>query len=326
MLTTISEADVAPTPIPMVSVSMTAYNSEAWLARALDSVLRQRTSFRFEIVIGDDCSKDQTIAVARSYEARYPDVVRVLERSKNLGMQRNFYDTFEHCRGKYIAWLDADDYWTDPQKMAIQVSLLESDETVSACGHYVRQVTSKGEVLHQKSPSVPAGRYGLERIIRSNFVPSPTIMFRNGLHHKLPAWFFDLTGLADWPILLIAGVSGDILLIDRVMADYVHTPGSAYMSKNELHQDLIDLEFCERMESILPTEWHRSVRASQGRRYGEIAYLYLKQGNCPAARAMAQKAFHVPDRLDNVVSKIRMLALATLCDTLWKTRRAVLRS
>ncbi|RXH54762.1 glycosyltransferase [Granulicella sibirica] len=310
-------------PVPMVSVSMTAYNSEAWLARALDSVLRQQTSFAFEIVIGDDCSKDQTLAVARSYQERYPDVVRVLERAKNLGMQRNFYDTFENCRGKYIAWLDADDYWTDPEKMAIQVNLLESDQTVSACGHYVRQVTSTGEVLHKKSPFVPAGRYGLERIIRSNFVPSPTIMFRNGLHHKLPSWFFDLTGLADWPILLMAGVSGDIILIDRVMADYVLTPGSAYMSKNALHQDLIDLEFCERMESILPDEWHRSVRASKGRRYGQIAYLYLKQKNYPAAREMARKAFRAPNVLDNIVSKTKMLALATVCDTLWKTRRAV---
>src|SRR5580704_10131899 len=88
--------------LPLVSVSMTAYNSEKWLPRALDSVLLQRTSFPIEIVIGDDCSTDGTIAAARSYRERHPALIRVLERSKNIGMQRNYYDTCEHCRGKYI--------------------------------------------------------------------------------------------------------------------------------------------------------------------------------------------------------------------------------
>lgn len=313
-------------PAPLVSVAMTAYNSEAWLSRALDSVLRQQTPFAIEIVIGDDCSKDKTVAVARSYAERHPDVIRVLERAKNLGMQRNFYDTFENCRGKYIAWLDADDYWTDPEKLAIQVQLLESDPTVGACGHFVRQVTAKGDVLHRKRPAVDAGRHGLERIIRSNFVPSPTIVFRNGVHRNLPAWFFDLTGLADWPILFMSGLAGDIVLVDRVMADYVLTPGSAYMSKNPLYQELIDLEFCERMESLLAPKWHPSVRAAMGKRYAGIAYLYLKQRNFPAGREAADKAFHLPNLFDNFFSKIKIVVLATVCETLWRTRRALQRS
>ena len=299
---------------------MTAYNSEKWLPRALDSVLSQQTSFPIEIVIGDDCSADGTIAVARSYEERHPNVIRVLERSKNIGMQRNYYETFEHCRGKYIAWLDADDYWTDPEKLEIQVKLLESDPSISACGHFARWVSMDGVVMRDRFPAMAPGRYGLKEIIRSNFIPSPTNMFRNGFHRDLPPWFFDLTGLADWPILVIAGLNGDIVLIDRVMANYTLTPGSAYMSKDSLYQDSIDLEFCERMGSIIPSQWHRQVRASMGKRYESIAYQLRKEGNFSAARQTALKALHTPDPTDNFVSKIKTVLASLVYEALWKVR------
>jgi glycosyltransferase involved in cell wall biosynthesis len=306
---------------PLVSVAITAFNSEKWLARALDSVLLEQTNFPIEIVIGDDCSTDGTLAVARSYQERNPQLIRVLERSKNLGMQRNYYGTFEQCRGKYIAWLDADDYWTDPQKLAIQVQVLESDPSVSVCGHFVRQVTKDGEVIRERYPSISPGRYGLKEIILQNFVPSPTIMFRNGIHRDLPKWFFDLTGLADWPILVVAGLSGDIVFLDRLMADYVLTPGSSYMGKDSLHREAIDLEFCEQMESMLPSEWHRYARASRGRRYESIAYILRAKGDFPASREAALKAFRLPALMDNCRSKIKGLLIAVACETNWKIRR-----
>ena len=74
---------------PLVSVAITAFNSERWLSKTLDSALRQRTDFPIEIVVADDCSQDSTVAIARSYQARHPNGIRVLERSENLGIQRN---------------------------------------------------------------------------------------------------------------------------------------------------------------------------------------------------------------------------------------------
>jgi len=76
--------------IPLVSVAITTYNSEKWLPRALHSVLEQRTDFPMEIVISDDCSTDSTVSVALHYRDRYPNLVRVLERSKNVGIMRNY--------------------------------------------------------------------------------------------------------------------------------------------------------------------------------------------------------------------------------------------
>src|SRR5437764_14495624 len=84
---------------PVVSVAITAYNSAKWLPRALDGVLNQRTDFPIEIVIGDDCSSDETVNIARSYRARHPNLFKILERPKNVGIQRNYYETFERFNG-----------------------------------------------------------------------------------------------------------------------------------------------------------------------------------------------------------------------------------
>jgi glycosyltransferase involved in cell wall biosynthesis len=306
---------------PLVSVSMTAFNSERWLARALDSVLLQRTDFPIEIVLGDDYSTDGTLAIARSYQKQSPHLIRVLERNANIGMQRNFYDTFDQCRGRYIAWLDADDYWTDPDKLSLQVQALESDLSVSACGHYVRWVSHDGEIKQKSRPALPAGRYGLKDILRRNFLPSPSIMFRNGLHRDLPDWFFDLVGLADWPILVMAGLSGDIVLLDRVMADYMLTPGSAYMSKSLLYQDAIDVEFYEHVVSLLPSELRRVTRAAKGARYESMAYTHRKQGDFAASRRAALMALRTPALMDNLGSKSKALLVAVLSEVGSKLRR-----
>jgi glycosyltransferase involved in cell wall biosynthesis len=304
----------------LVSVAVTAYNGEPWLPKALDSVLEQRTKFPIEIVIGEDCSKDSTLRVAYSYKERYPDVVRVLERSENLGIQRNYYETFEQCRGKYIAWLDADDYWTDPEKLAVQVQALESDPSVSACCHYVRWVTKDGEVKRERYPSISPGSYGIEEIIRHNFVPSPSVMFRNGIQRDLPPWYFELAPTTDWPIWVLAAMSGRIVLLDRVMADYMLTPNSSFMSKGELFWYTTDARFYEHIESILPSKWQRLARAEKGRRYESMAYLLRKQGDFTASRVAAFKAFRSPSIMDNCSSKTKALIASLTREAQWRMR------
>ena len=304
---------------------MTAYNSAAWLPRAIESVLQQRTGFPIEIVIGDDFSTDDSANVLQTYGVRYPGIVRILSRAANLGVQRNYFDTFEHCRGKYIAWLDADDYWTDPAKLTKQVELLEADESVSACGHFVRQVTSTGDVIVQRCPAKAPGRYGLRDIIAVNFVPSPSIVFRNGMHRHLSGSYFKGTSLVDWLILLLSAHVGDIVLLDGIMADYVLTPGSAYMSKGPLYQDTVDLEFYDEMQRMLPRQWQRSIRAARGKRYEAMSYHLMQQGKAPEARAAARKAFRLPHAMDNIFSKTKALTSVGVFGTLLKKNSSLSR-
>lgn len=305
---------------PLVSVAITSYNSAPYIARAVGSALRQNTPFLLEIVIGDDCSRDGTQGIVRELQQQHP-AVRMVERPVNVGMQRNYYDLFEHCRGKYIAWLDADDYWTDKDKLQIQVALLESDASVSACGHFVRQVDSVGNVAHGRCPAMLPGRYGLQDIIRTNFVPSPSIMFRNGTHRTLPQAFFHLTGVVDWPILIRSALAGDVVLLDQVMADYTLHLGSAYQGKGPLYQDAIDLECYDMMWSMLPQMWQRSIRAAKGKRYEAFAYHLAKKGDLPGARRAACKAIRTPHVLDNAFSKVQAFLYAEVLGRIARHRQ-----
>jgi glycosyltransferase involved in cell wall biosynthesis len=291
---------------PLVSVAITAYNLDKLLPKAIESALMQCTPFAIEIIISNDCSIDDTEAIANAYQSQYPGKIRVLNHTHNLGLQRNMYTTFDACRGKYVAWLDADDQWTDPDKLAIQVAALEADPTIAVCTHYVRYVNLDGEVTKQKHPSLAPGRYGLNTIVRSCFPPTPSAVFRNGLHRQLPDWYFKLESMSDWPLWMLAAQTGDIVLLDRVMADYTLSPNSIYMSKGLLFGYTVQARFYELAESLLPPSMHRLARSQKGKLYEEMAYYLRKEGRFKESRQAAFKAISSPSIRDNTKGKIRV--------------------
>ena len=120
---------------PVASVLMITSNHEAYIAQALDSILEQKVDFPYEIVIGEDCSTDGTISIAKAYQSQYPDRVRVITGQHNIGVGENMTRTYLACRGRYVFILEGDDYWRDANKMAIQVQALERNPDVVITYH-----------------------------------------------------------------------------------------------------------------------------------------------------------------------------------------------
>jgi glycosyltransferase involved in cell wall biosynthesis len=282
----------------------------------------QRVDFPIEIIIGDDCSHDDTVSIARSYQERHPDVVKVFERQKNVGIQRNYYETLSRCRGRHTAWLDADDYWTDPEKLSIQVGVLESDPHINVCCHYARWVSVGGEVKRARYPAISPGRYGLEEIVRHDFIPTASAVFRTGAHRNLPDWYFEIAPTTDWPVWVSSALTGDIVLLDRVMADYWLTPNSACWSKGDLYWYGMDVRFYERIESIIPARLHRSVRFEKGARYEAISYWVRKHGDFVASRKAAIQALRAPYFRDRIGSKTKNLLAALFREMEWRVKGA----
>jgi glycosyltransferase involved in cell wall biosynthesis len=112
---------------PLASICTMTYNLENYVAEALDSLLAQETDFPFEMVIDDDCSSDATVEVLKKYIEKYPNIITVNFRKKNVGMRRNFIENMQRAKGKYLALCDGDDYWTDPLKLQKQVDFLEKN-------------------------------------------------------------------------------------------------------------------------------------------------------------------------------------------------------
>ena len=117
--------------IPLVSVCMITYNHEKYISQSIDGVLMQKTDFPIELVIGEDCSTDNTRNLCMEYKEKYPDKIKLLLPEKNLGMIQNFNATIQSCAGKYIALCEGDDYWIDPYKLQKQVDFLEANPDFS---------------------------------------------------------------------------------------------------------------------------------------------------------------------------------------------------
>lgn len=115
---------------PLVSVCIISYNSAATIDEALEGVLAQDADFPFEVLISDDGSIDDTVARCETWLARHPDKVRILRGRRNVGLLGNRLRAFSAARAPWIAWLDSDDFWTDPGKLRKQMALLRETGAV----------------------------------------------------------------------------------------------------------------------------------------------------------------------------------------------------
>lgn len=119
----------------LVSIVCITYNHEPYLRKALDGFLMQRTDFPVEIILAEDCSTDGTRAICEEYKAKYPEKINYIYRDHNVGYNENEYEAMCAAKGKYIAYCEGDDYWTDPLKLQEQVNFLESHLEYSVCWH-----------------------------------------------------------------------------------------------------------------------------------------------------------------------------------------------
>ena len=115
---------------PQVSVFIPMYNLGPRLDEALAGVMAQEADFPFEVVLCDDCSTDDTVALAEAWGRRYPEKVRLLRARQNAGALRTRLRAQRYCRAPWIALLDGDDLWTDPGKLRKQLALLRKSGAV----------------------------------------------------------------------------------------------------------------------------------------------------------------------------------------------------
>jgi glycosyltransferase involved in cell wall biosynthesis len=179
---------------PLVSVSMITYNHEPFIAQAIEGVLRQKTSFPFELIIGEDCSTDKTRAIVLEYQKKYPDVIRVVTSDRNVGIKKNGLRTLKAGKGKYVAFCEGDDYWHSPHKLQKQVDYLESHPE---CGlvytnYDVYHVSSKQRIrdfINHRNWNLPENP-GIADLVeskggRSRSITTCTVMVRSTLCNEI---------------------------------------------------------------------------------------------------------------------------------------------
>ena len=223
---------------PTVSVCMITYRHESYIAQAIESVLMQEADFTVQLVIGEDASPDATRAICEKYAMANPDRITLLPKEPNMGMMKNFIRTHSACTGEYIAFLEGDDYWTDPKKLARQVDLLRANPELTACFHNVNlKMERNGEdrewPLHMQ---LPKETFNTEDILGPWFIPSLSFLFVNFPDFDLPDWF-QRCGYGDLPFMLLLSLRGDFGYLNDVMGVYrLHDAG---MTTRDLGYDKV---------------------------------------------------------------------------------------
>lgn len=110
---------------PLVTVVICTYNREFFIKQCIDSVLNQKVNFKIEILIGDDCSTDETRNILLNYKQSFPHLFTIIFNKENIGFVRNWSNLMKLAKGKYIAFCDDDDFWNLNTKLQMQIDILE---------------------------------------------------------------------------------------------------------------------------------------------------------------------------------------------------------
>lgn len=132
-----------------ISVGVITYKQQETIAQTLDSILCQKGDFNLELVIGEDCSPDGTYAICADYAVRYPNVVKLLPNTHNLGIMANFARVMKACTGDYVGICAGDDYWCDERKLQKQLDYFKTHPDAGVVS------TSGYKLLVQKDEQVP---------------------------------------------------------------------------------------------------------------------------------------------------------------------------
>ncbi|WP_334808178.1 glycosyltransferase [Nostoc sp.] len=292
-----------------VSILMLAYNHDKFIAKALDSALMQQVDFDYEIVIGEDCSTDNTRDILIRYQQKYPDKIRLLLPEKNLGMHDNFIQTFKACRGKYIALLEGDDYWISPYKLHKQVEFLDSSTDYTMCFHNALILDLDGSTISPFSTEKNKNVFTLEDILSSNMIPTASIMFRQGLIHEFPKWIYDVD-LVDWTLQVFLAQHGNIGYIDEFWSVYRKHPEGNWSRKSSLEATKELTKLFQYFSKYLHLDYknQKKVRVILSKHYVELLIFYKQDGDIKNARKYINK-WLLNDLLNNrVLSMLSMKA------------------
>ena len=264
---------------------MITYNHASFVEEALSSVVSQTISDRIEIVIGDDGSSDLTVDNIERIKKKHPDLTwNLVLRDKNIGVVKNFVDVLERCQGKYMAILEGDDYWTDPQKLEKQVQLLEDNPEASGCFTHClefNELNNSQKIVGEGDPE----RVDLPYILQNGwFMRTPTLMLRKDWLHNLPTWFYHAYS-TDYILHVLFAAKGPFVKLAQTTAAYRRHAGGISIAdvKKQIQRFAQKIELLETINDHFNGEWQKYIRLQQEDQYvGLITYAWNYKSWHPA--------------------------------------------
>lgn len=241
---------------PLVSIKCLVYNHEPYLRKCLNGFIIQKTSFKFEAIVHDDASTDGSADIIKEYAEKYPDIIKPIYEKNNLYSKHHYSLTKimnNACNGKYIAFCEGDDYWTDPYKLQKQVDFLESNPDYGLV-HTNCSCNKEGIIKLGGNPTKISDGYVYNDLLTHKFyIATLTVCIKKELinqHEKLnhqehikKKW-----KMSDYPLWLEASLHTKFKFLSDNTATYRYLSESASHSKDKyknykFFQSVYDIKF-----------------------------------------------------------------------------------
>lgn len=227
----------------------------------MDGFLMQQTDFPIEILIHDDCSTDGTTEIIREYEARYPDLIFPLYEDVNQYQQGkateiDFYN-YRRAQGKYIAYCEGDDYWTDPLKLQKQVDFMEANLDYSVCFHNCFVFDNRNNECSISCQLLADSDVTLDMFLNSkNGVGQPlTMLFRKDMYNL--EWYKNHKRYCDTMEIMHLLLVGKGRFLNFNAGQYNLHLGGVSTTNPDLRRSW---EFCEDIQQMWDSSHHYAVK------------------------------------------------------------------
>ncbi|GAB0167075.1 glycosyltransferase [Lysinibacillus sp. CTST325] len=223
----------------LVSINCLTYNHEDYIADAIESFLKQKTNFKYEILIHDDASTDRTPEIIRKYEMEFPDIIKPIYQIENQYSKGvNVSEIIrKKARGKYIALCEGDDYWTNENKLQKQVDYMEQNPECTICFHNGHVEDQRGKGKNRLIiPWLPENKNYFKNENRKylagelqllGYIPTMSILYSKRILNNPPDWYFDAP-VGDNALKLLAASYGYAYYMNEAMGIYrFNVPRSA---------------------------------------------------------------------------------------------------
>ena len=210
------------------------YNHKNSIAKAIESVLEQKTNFKFQIWVLDDASTDGTSDIIKEYADKYPEIVIPFINKTNKGASKNTFEVLKKVNSKYFATLDGDDYWCDENKLQIQVDILENNPDCSFCAHNTlkKYPTNENHIQHNQQylkSKIKTGKYKFPKNVKRDYIEPhySSRVYRTSCLNldkiKNPLIVCYDTAVTFWFLQF-----GNLYYIDKIMSVYNYTYQGVY--------------------------------------------------------------------------------------------------
>lgn len=240
---------------PLVSVIMPAYNSEKYIAEAIDSILGQ-TFQDFELIIIDDCCKDHTAEIVRGYT---DDRIVFIQNEVNKGFLYGLNYGIEIARGKYIARLDDDDT-SYPDRLQKQVDYLDEHEDVVLVGTRIDEKRN-GVICEQMvTPIGTSNQIRFELFYENGSIAHSSFMMRKEVLEKHHIKYEIFKQVPDYHMLTCICQYGDLARLDETLVTWrIHPQQSTNVRSRRMKTDEFDKARCMYIETLALTEEYKLI-------------------------------------------------------------------